>query len=48
MGHLVANDGKCVHGHGSLIFAIDALVCKEAGSSDHVGSHAITFDLVSP
>lgn len=42
MGHLVAQHREFIHLHLRLILAVDGTVSNHTGSSDHVGSHAIT------
>jgi hypothetical protein len=38
----MSQNGELVHGHGSLVLSVDALVSDQAGGRDHVGGHTIT------
>jgi hypothetical protein len=42
VGHLVTNDGKLIHGHQRLVFAVDLLVGDQSSGSDHVCRHSVT------
>ena len=42
VGHLVAQDRELVHLQLGLVLSIDALVCNQTSSSDHVGGHSVT------
>jgi hypothetical protein len=41
VGHLVAENGKLVHGHGSLVLSVDALVSDQTCGRNHVRGHAV-------
>lgn len=42
VGHLVAENGELVHGHGSLVLSVDALMTDQACGRNHVGGHTIS------
>lgn len=45
--HLVANNGEVVELQVRLVLSVDGLVAQKTGSSNHVGSHTVTFALLA-